>query len=337
MPINKNAIIRYHTLDNCFRNPGRNYYIDDLIEECENALQELDPESTGISRRAILYDIRFMESEQGWSIPLERFKNGRKTFYRYSDLKFSIKSQPLNETEVNQIKSALQVLSRFKGLPQFEWIEEIITRIEHEFSFKERSQDIIGFDSNLYLKGLHFLSDLFNAILYKKVIKIEYQSFVNPISQEINFHPYYLKQFNNRWFVFGINPDFDNITTLALDRIVTIKEIQKKYIENSQFDFNEYFEDIIGVSIYPNEKLTKIELWLRSDLAPYVKTKPIHGSQKYLTEDETGITISIEIIPNIEFEQLILSHGEKIKVLQPEAIKERIYSRIKAGKENYNY
>jgi predicted DNA-binding transcriptional regulator YafY len=335
MPLNKNAIIRYHTLDNCFRNPGRKYFIEDLIEECNNALFELEPNSTGVSRRTVLYDIRFMESEQGWSIPLERFKDVRKIYFRYSDLNFSIKNQLINETEINQIVSGLQVLSKFKGLPQFEWIEEIVTRIEHAFSLKGKSETIIDFDSNIYLKGINFLGELFNSILYKKVLLITYHSFKSLFPIEIEFHPYFLKQYNNRWFVFGSNPDFDNITNLALDRIIKIAEIQKEYIENSCCDFNEYFEDVIGVTVNPEDELVKTTLWVRNDLVPYIKTKPIHGSQKYIGEDEKGMTISIEIIPNYEFEQVILNHGERIKVLDPPELREKVVNRLKEAYENY--
>ena len=65
-----------------------------------------------------------MESDQGWSIPLERFQFGKKVYYRYSDLSFSIKNQLINENEVSQLQETLLLLSKFKGMPQFEWIKK---------------------------------------------------------------------------------------------------------------------------------------------------------------------------------------------------------------------
>jgi hypothetical protein len=85
MATNKHATIRYHALDQCFGNPGRKYYIDDLIEACSNALYEYTGSSAGIKRRQVFDDIKFMESEQGWSIPLDRIKEGKKVYYRYID------------------------------------------------------------------------------------------------------------------------------------------------------------------------------------------------------------------------------------------------------------
>ena len=93
MATNKNALIRYKVLDNCFRNTGKQYFIEDLIIECEKALDEIDNNSNGISRRQIFDDISFMESKEGWSIELEKKRVGKKVFYRYVEKKFSINNR----------------------------------------------------------------------------------------------------------------------------------------------------------------------------------------------------------------------------------------------------
>ncbi|MCX7987040.1 MAG: WYL domain-containing protein, partial [Bacteroidales bacterium] len=131
MPVNKNALIRYLALDACFRNTGRNYDIDDLVEACNNALDEF-AQIKGVSKRQIYDDIRFMESSQGWSIPLERIKEGKKTYYRYSDTRFSINNFPLRPDELLKVKAAIEVLTRFVGLPQFEWVYEILPILNHK-------------------------------------------------------------------------------------------------------------------------------------------------------------------------------------------------------------
>jgi hypothetical protein len=100
MATNKHAQIRYKVLDTCFRNTGRNYTFNDLIEACNDALAEIDPKSDGISVRTLRTDIAFMESEQGWQADIERFKIGNKYFYRYSDPNFSINNQLLNQNIV---------------------------------------------------------------------------------------------------------------------------------------------------------------------------------------------------------------------------------------------
>lgn len=329
MAINKNAFLRYKVLDKCFRNPGRHYFIDDLIEECSNALYEVSDLSNGVSRRQIFDDMAFMESEQGWNATILKIRDGRKVYYRYEDTSFSINNQPFNEMEENQIKEALETLSRFKGLPQFEWISEITARIDSGLNLSKKNHNVIEFDQNSYLKGLDLITPIYNAIIYKQVLSITYQSFKVNEKQNFTLHPYFLKQYNNRWFVFGLNEASDRLINLALDRIVKLKELKKKYKENIKVDFNEYFEDVIGVSINFSSKAQPVLLSVKNELLPYIETKPLHGSQKIKEREKTHSKVSIEVIPNYELESLLLSFGDGLQVLEPKDLRIKLSDRIK--------
>jgi predicted DNA-binding transcriptional regulator YafY len=335
MAINKNAYIRYQVLDRCFRNPGRKYFWEDLLEACNKALYEYNGAESQIKRRQLFEDIKFMKSEQGWAIPLERHPDGKKVYYRYTDLNFSINNQPINEVEAQQLKSAVMVLSRLKGMPQFEWVNELIPRLEQSFGLVNEGKAFMAFDTNEYLKGINWLENLFHAILHKKVLLIDYQSFRQEQSFHFTIHPYFLRQYNNRWFLFGYNPEFTDISNLALDRIEKIEEIQSPYIENSFVDFEEYFEDIIGVTRPRDSGLEMVLLHFTPNLAPYILTKPLHGSQRKIQHDETGLVIQLEVIPNYELEQVVLSYGESVKVLEPDSLREKIKERILKSSLNY--
>lgn len=333
MATNKNATIRYQTLDRCFRNPGRKYYIDDLIEACNDSLLDIDPNSSGIKRRQIYEDIKFMQDSKGFDAPIESFKDGKKAFYRYTDLNFSINSQPLNEQEAQQLKESLLTLSRFKGMPQFDWVEEMKARLEQTFHLKTED-NIISFEENPYLTGREFIGDIYNAIVNKKVLTINYKPFKADKELIFEIHPYHLKQYNNRWFLFGLNNEYGNITNIALDRILEINESKKKYIPNSKIDFLEYFDDVIGVSVDDTLQPQKIVLKADDDLLPYIVSKPIHGSQK-IKKDSEGALIELKLQINYELESTIFSFGEKIEVLEPEALRTIIANRIKRLNQKY--
>lgn len=85
-----------------------------------------------------------MESDQGWSVPLEKKRDGRRVYYRYSDPNFSISNEPLNESEINQIEAAVSVLSRFSGAPQFEWVQELIPVLKDRLGLKESKKEVIS-------------------------------------------------------------------------------------------------------------------------------------------------------------------------------------------------
>lgn len=336
MATNKNALIRYKVLDNCFRNPGKRYFINNVMEECNIVLSEIDPDSTGISRRQIFEDISFMESSEGWSIELARLKDGKRVYYRYRDISFSINNMPLNEVEINHLKSAVDILSQFKGMPQFEWIHELVPKLQQGLNVKETVPTIIEFDTNQYLKGIEYLGTLYNAVYYKKVLLIGYQPFENEKPFDIIIHPYYLKQYNNRWFLFGYNPENGKYDwNLAIDRIVSIKESNEKYYKNTVIDWQEYFEDIIGVTKPINAEIENVVLRFTGKTGNYMETKPLHGSQKSKWLDQNTLEVTLQLIINYEFERLILSYSDSVVVIQPANFAAIIKGRLKVALKNY--
>ncbi|MCA6381256.1 MAG: WYL domain-containing protein [Cytophagales bacterium] len=335
MATNKNALIRYKVLDKCFRNTGRRYFINDLIAECNKVLSEIDPDFTGISRRQIFDDMLFMESAEGWSIDLGKFRDGKKVYYRYNDTSFSINNMPLNELEVTQLKAAIDILSQFKGMPQFEWIHEMVPKLQ-QGSISDEKKTIIDFDSNIYLKGIDRLGELYNAILYKKVLKVSYQPFEDENPYDVIIHPYYLKQYNNRWFLFGYNPEKEKYDwNLAIDRIVNVAEIKGKYEKNTEIDWSEYFEDIIGVTKPEKGKTEKIVLHFYGKTGKYIESKPLHGSQRANWLDKAVLEVSVEVMINYELERMILSYGESVKVIAPKRLSEQVKQRLILSTNNY--
>lgn len=335
MATNKYALIRYKVLDNCFRNTGKRYFIDDLIAECEKVLIEIDAESNGISRRQIFDDITFMESKEGWSVELNRLRDGKKVYYRYNDTSFSINNMPLNEMEINQLRSAVDILSQFKGMPQFGWINELVPKLKQGIALEYESTTIMEFDSNEYLKGIEHLGVLYNAIFYKKVLSVYYQPFENDEPFEIIIHPYFLKQYNNRWFLFGYNPENEKYDwNLAIDRIVSVQEKKGKYQKNNKINWLEYFEDIIGVTKPAEAPIETVVLHFYGRTGKYMESKPLHGSQKSKWIDEQTLEVNLQLIVNYELERLILSYADTVKVIAPSSLSQLIRSRLKNALKN---
>lgn len=335
MASNKHALIRYKALDKCFRNHTVKYTFSDLINEVTKALETYDSATNGISRATLYADIQFMESADGWSIELTRTKNGRDVYISYTDPEFSINNMPLNEVEVNHLKEAMGLLSQFKGMPQFEWVEEVIPKLQQGIK-PDKQKAIMSFDANQYLKGIEWLGPLHNAILYRRALSITYKDFKAPESYDLEIHPYYLKQYNNRWFLFGYHPGHERpIWNLALDRIVNVKDCKSKYKPNKDIDWEDYFEDILGVTKPENGKAEKIELLFAPQSAKYVLTKPIHGSQKIIRENENGLLISLEVMVNTELLGVILSFGERVKVVKPASLRNKITQSLSEALQQY--
>lgn len=336
MATNKFATIRYHALDSCFGNFGRKYFIDDLLEACKEAIFEYAGIEEGVKRRQLFEDIVFMESEQGWSVPLERYKDGKRVYYRYADKNFSIKNRGINQGEAEQLKESLSILSRFKGLPQFEWIEEMQIRLEDTFKLKNKVNPVVGFEQNPYLKGLEHFTPLFNAIQHGVVLQLTYQSFKQTQALELTFHPWYLKQYNNRWFVFGWHQEREVLSNLALDRIVDLVQISETYIANNRIDFDAYFEDVVGVSVNEHAEVEKLRICIDNGLWPYIESKPLHGSQKLIEKATDGVIIGLELQINHELMALLFSYMDGIEVLAPEKLRNNFSNIVQRLHQKYN-
>ncbi|NDV83905.1 YafY family protein [Bacteroides sp. 51] len=336
MSKHENAVIRYIALDKCFRNQGRKFFFEDLLDACNEALTELNPKSSGIQRRQLFEDIRFMEDSQGYEAPIERKRENRRMYYRYSDPDFSINKRPLNQQEASQLRESLQTLTRFRGMPQFGWVEEISARLTQEFGLAA-SEKVIGFYDNPDYVGREYISELYEYIVNKSTIEIKYKPFAKP-EYEVVISPYYLKQYNNRWFLIGYTEKYSSKTSLfALDRIVDIQPSKHTYVPVDDMDFDEYFDDMIGVTIYEGSKQEEVILRIANNRWKYVETKPLHGSQTIRERGEEFTAIRLKLYINRELKSLILSFGNDMEVIAPEHLRNTIATEASEMHSKYSF
>lgn len=318
MATNKHAIIRYRELDRCFRDTRKKYFIKDLIKACSRALDEAYGIGS-VSEKQIYDDIKHMKSEAGWSIELDpTCKDGKKKYYRYVNPEFSISNQGLNQEEIRQVRQTIMMLGRFKGMPTYGWIEELMVNLEGRFNLNGENTNIIQFEQNEKLTGLNYLSFVIESALQKQVLDVTYKTKRDNVKWII--HPYLVKQFNSRWYVLGLNEERGDETCIALDRVVEIcRNNTIGFKENTIIDIDHYFDDVIGITIpKDNGKRKDIEeiiLRFTEQRFPMVLSKPLHKSQR-IVPGETN-TISLQVIPNQELEQLIFSFGTDVEVISP--------------------
>ncbi|AJH14524.1 helix-turn-helix transcriptional regulator [Myroides profundi] len=332
MAINKNAYARYKILDKCFSNPYKEFYIEDLIEICCLELSEYFGKPMSVSRRQIYDDIKFMKSEVGFLAPIETYPNGKKRYHRYEEEGFSIEKQELTKEERDQITDTLMVLSRVKGLGDTAWIEELKVKFDSEHEALLNHEVFISFQENIDLIGINYLGDLYNYIKNKQTLEISYKSFKQKKDEKTIVSPQYLKQYNNRWFLFAWNQSKKQLTNFALDRIKKIAIANECYYK-SDIDFNQdYFEEIIGVTNFIENKAEEVKIELSDDIIPYIETKPFHQSQKKIKDNI--LTIKVKI--NYELKQQILSYGNAMRVLSPESLKNDIKQILEESLSRYN-
>lgn len=328
MPANKNALIRYKTIDNCLRNRYRRWTLNDLVDACCDALYDMEGIRKGVSVRTVQGDIQMMRSDKlGYNAPIEVYEH---KYYRYSDPGYSITEMPLSQNDYEVMQEAVDMLRQLQDFDQFSEMNDVVSRLQDKLSVaKNNRKPIVHFDNVPDLKGLKLLNPLYNYIAHKQTLRIMYQSFSARQPQEYTFCPYLLKEFRNRWFLFGSKATDLVLFNLALDRIVSVEPADVPFRENPNFDSEHFFDDVIGVSKNIKNKPRRIKFWASREQSQYIMTKPLHPSQKMKSQNpEDGSCIfQIEVVINFEMYSVFMSYGPGIKIIYPHQV--RCYMRDK--------
>ncbi|MEO7216294.1 WYL domain-containing protein [Mucilaginibacter sp.] len=335
MPVNRNALIRYRTIDHCLQNRRRKWTLEDIIDACADALYEYQGINTGVSRRTIQADIEMMRSNKlGYEAPIVVVD---KKYYTYEDKNYSITNSPLNQQDMQVLTEVSDLLKQFKGFGHFADINEMVSKLEDKiYTQKTQSPPVIDFEKNDNLKGLEWIEVIRKAIVARQTLCITYQSFKAREASTFCFSAYLLKEYRNRWFVLGQSHARNSpMLTLALDRIKTVEEHEDGYRENIRIDLATYYNDVLGVTKSPGQRDGEVIFWIDDANAPYVITKPLHHTQKLLKEHDGGKIFSIRVIMNFELERELLGFGAKLRVLGPRILVKQIKAQLSRALDRY--
>jgi len=112
MAQNKNALIRYKTIDRCLQNPYKKWTLEDLINACSDSLYEYEGREVNVSKRTTQLDIQLMRSDKlGYNAPIIVYD---KKYYKYEDENFSITDIPLNENDMDVLSETVEMLKQFR-------------------------------------------------------------------------------------------------------------------------------------------------------------------------------------------------------------------------------
>ena len=334
MPVDRHVLIRYRVLNRCFRNAHRAFDINALLDAVNIELEKHDCKT--VSERTLRADIQRLQ-ETPYNIEFdESLKSGKRRLYRYSDTLFSLPLVTMDDEEKEMLKKTIGMLSQYDDIPQYKWVLMLLSQIENGVGL-EGNKRFVEFQNNPDLMGIGYFQTLLGAILNKQPLSIVYQPYGKP-DMTMRIHPYYLKQYNDRWFLVAHTEGFDNLSVLAIDRIVSMKILHIDFVE-SIVDLETYFEDSIGVTVFPDRPVELVKLRINAKRYPYIATKPLHWSQTELKDETTEEykVVKLRVRINNELESAILSFGDDVEVLAPESLRLKIGEKIERLARKYKY
>lgn len=308
-----------------------------MVEACSDALYDMEGISSGVSVRTIQNDLQVMRSDKlGYNAPIEVYDH---KYYRYSDPDYSISNMPMSENDLNIMQEAVDILQELQGFDDFAEMADVVSRLREKLAIsKYGRKPVINFDSVPDLKGLKWLNPLYQYIVRKQTIRVVYQSFSAQDSTCYILFPYLLKEFRNRWFLFGSIHNKLTLYNLALDRIINVEpDNDVPYRENPRFDTEHFFDDVIGVSKNIGNAPCRICFWSSPEQSPYIKTKPLHPSQRLLRQNEDGsCEFEIRVVINFELYSVLMSYGPGVRVFYPRHVVHYIKDKLEEAAKQYN-
>ena len=316
MSNSKHAHLRYNFLDNSFRN--KSYSFDELLKSLNEYIAEYYP-GEGVAERTLREDIKvFRDKKNGFGAPLP---DGIRVL-QYSNRNFSIAQTPLLEHEQYLIEAAQQLMERFENNPKYDKLTEALIKFQddEEQGSDSESDKILFYDGNEEYKGIKHLKPLYLAIKNKSVLYINYKGFGDKEIKAFEFHPYILKQYNRRWFVFGFNKttDYEQWSFPLDERLISFKTKNDVSFIDTRTNWKLFFIDLIGVVKPKNSQVETVVLQFHNGRENYFITKPFHPDYDF--HEDTPNQVFFEAIINKELVQQILSYGKDVEVLEPKKL-----------------
>lgn len=331
----KNAQLRYRIIDRCLTNPYRPFPSKEMLRQaCEEAIYG-NSTGTSICHSTIEKDLFAMRMELDAPIRYSRVERG----YYYEDETYSIDKIPLSEEDIQSIKFATNILIQFKRVALFKQfgfaIDKLFDRIHIAGNPTEEAVDhYVQFESFPETAGGELLSDLLKAIKEKHIVQFDYASFVSKKKKKRSVLPLLLKEYRNRWYLISYDPSKLKVITFGLDRMAEVQVTEKHFLESFDFNPDHYFEHSIGITANDNQPET-IVFKVDKVGSKYLRSQPLHKSQKMVKEGNSRDTFELNVIISEELKRTILSYGAQIEVIRPKKLRSQIHTIISEMTENY--
>jgi len=333
MPKNYSAYIRYLVINRMLSN-GRRATFEQIKDACERAL-DIYP----LGKRTIEKDIERMRYDSGLNFraPIE---NDRRTGeYYYEDPDYSIDRTSLSEEEIISVVFTTQLLAQFKELDVFKTfqgtVQKLIDAAEVYMDISGTDlQDKIEFEHTPEAKGNEHLELVMQALGEKTVLRMSYRSFYAEKDKIHILHPYYLKEYRNRWYLIGYHEQYKGIRTFSLDRISSLEPEHGLDFIDTGFVADEFYKNIVGVTV-PEDEPFEIKLAATKEQARYIITQPLHDSQELIEEKEDEVIFKYFLSPTFEFQSQILGWGDQVKVLEPAEFRNQVVQSLRDTLSKY--
>ena len=183
--------------------------------------------------------------------------------------------------------------------------------------------------------GQDFLAMVMKAMKKSKLLEITYKGYWSEHEHTFPVAPYCVKLFRQRWYLVGNSINEDRIRIYSLDRVLEAKMTEEPFRYPDDFCPEVYFEGCFGVIRGDGTEVETVKLKVQADQANYLRSLPLHHSQKELVRTGDYSIFSVEVRPTFDFQQELLWNGDALEVLEPLWLRKEMAGMVKRMGNNY--
>ena len=172
--------------------------------------------------------------------------------------------------------------------------------------------------------GKAYLQPIINAMKQGHKLQITYHKFSQQENYTITIEPYAIKVFKQRWYLVAQNPKRETPSIYALDRIEQLEETEETFQFPTDFNTEAFFRDCYGVLSGTEVKAQPIVIRAFAPYMNYLRTLPLHHSQKELNSTDEYADFEFYLRPTFDFCQELLAQAHDVEVLQPAEFREEM-------------
>ncbi len=185
--------------------------------------------------------------------------------------------------------------------------------------------------------GTEHMNGLLHAIKNRLEVSFNYKKFIDDSVTPRTVKPVAIKESRNRWYLLAQELDDEVVKNFALDRISDVEISSKRFRAIEDYDVNKEFEYSFGIINGTGEEPQKIVLSFTPQEGRYIHSLPLHHSQKELLNNKTERRFEYHLAPTYDFKMEILSHGNQVKVIEPESLRKEIIAQLQKNLASYDH
>lgn len=185
-------------------------------------------------------------------------------------------------------------------------------------------------------KGSDNLFHILQAIKSCTVISFDYVFVRNndKMRRYSGLHPYFLKENQERWYL--VAQDEGKLKVFGLDRIKNLFTTGETFLRDANIKSEDLFRHSYGIWDDPDTPVEYVELKYDALDGKFLKSLPLHHSQRVLADNDEEFRISLNIKITNDFRMALLSRSRSLEVISPESLREYIHDIARGCAERNN-